>query len=47
MLVGLLEDVNPCEIHVKCVMILPRDLHLAMHLHGCMPIKSGSEAEMT
>ena len=33
-LVGLFEDTNLCVIHAKRVMILPRDLHLARHIHG-------------
>ena len=32
MLVGLLEDVNLCAIHSKCVTILPQDLQLPLHL---------------
>ena len=28
-LVGLLERMNLCEIHAKCVMIVPKDMQLA------------------
>ena len=39
MLVGLLEDTNLCTIHMKHVTVLPKDLQLALHLLGHLPIK--------
>ena len=33
-LVGLFKDTNLCAIHAKRVMITPRDLQLARHIHG-------------
>ena len=33
-LVGLLEDANLCCIHSRCVMLMPKDIHLAMRIHG-------------
>ena len=33
-LTGLLEDVNLCTIHVKCITIMPKDIQLAHHICG-------------
>ena len=33
-LVGLLEDTNLCNIHTKCVIIMPRDIQLSQHICG-------------
>ena len=33
-LTGLLEDVNLCAIHAKCVTIMPKDIQLACCIHG-------------
>ena len=32
-LIGLLEDVKLCAIHVKCITIMPKDIQLALHIH--------------
>ena len=33
-LVGLFEDANLCAIHAKHIMIMPKDIQLACHIHG-------------
>ena len=33
-IVGLFEDVNLLAIHARCVTIMPRDIHLALHIRG-------------
>ena len=33
-LTGLLEDANLCTIHMKHVMIMPKDIQLAHHICG-------------
>ena len=33
-LVSLLEDANLCAIYVKFVMIMPKNIQLAHHIHG-------------
>ena len=33
-LTRLLEDASLCAIHVKCVIIMPKDIQLAHHIHG-------------
>ena len=33
-LVGLMEDVNLCDIHAKRMRIMPKDIQLAWHIHG-------------
>ncbi|XP_037482318.1 histone H3.3-like [Triticum dicoccoides] len=32
-LIGLFEDTNLCAIHAKRVTIMPKDIHLARHIH--------------
>ncbi|XP_002731719.1 histone H3-like, partial [Saccoglossus kowalevskii] len=33
-LVVLFEDTNPCAIHAKCVIIMPKDIQLARRIRG-------------
>ena len=33
-LVGLMEDINLCTIHAKCITLIPKDIQLAWHIHG-------------
>ena len=33
-LIGLMEDTNLCTIHAKHVIIKPKDIQLARHIHG-------------
>ena len=35
MLVNVFEDTNLCAISAKRIIIMPWDMQLAMHLHGC------------
>ena len=36
-LVQLLEDLNLCAIHAKCITIQPKDIQLARRIHGERP----------
>ena len=36
-LVQLLEDLNLCAIHAKCITIQPKDMQLARRIHGERP----------
>ena len=31
---GLLKQANFCEIHAKCVMVMPKDIQLARQIRG-------------
>ena len=33
-IMGLFEDVNLLAIHARCVTIMPRDIHLVLHIRG-------------
>ena len=33
-LIGLLDQVNMCAIHVKCVTMMPKDIQLARQIRG-------------
>ena len=33
-LMGILDDANLCAIHAKHITIMPKDIHLACHIHG-------------